>query len=90
MMRPDDVVAYAYRADLYCAACMVVQIGGTSANTDLMESALDHAAATLAIDRRDERSFDSDDFPKVVFRDQVQADDRCGGCGLMLQEVSAR
>lgn len=33
------------------------------------------------MDRYDERTFDSDDFPKVVFRDQLSDGDTCGTCG---------
>ena len=36
-------------------------------------------------DRADEYTFDSDDFPKVVFRDQIN-DDVCGSCWSQLAE----
>lgn len=56
-------------------------------------------AERFGIDRADERSFDSGDFPKVIFGNQVhdgchadngyepgQCADRCGGCGQHLGE----
>lgn len=89
-MRGTDIVAYAYRADLYCPNCMLTRIGGKSADGRLVEEALDNAAATLEVDRHDERTFDSDEFPKVVFRDQFQTDDRCAGCSVLLHEVPSR
>ncbi|MEX2290531.1 MAG: hypothetical protein WD794_09425 [Mycobacteriales bacterium] len=42
---------------------------------------LDECAGALAVDRDDETTFDSDEFPKVVHLDQVRADEPCGACG---------
>jgi hypothetical protein len=38
----------------------------------------------FGIDREDERTFDSDTFPKVVFADQIEGGEYCGGCGTEL------
>jgi hypothetical protein len=96
---PDDIVAYTYRAANYCPRCIVgrltVNPGDTGHRTtpwdtdpDTVETHLDTLARLGGIDRDDERSFDSGDFPKVVFRDS--ADDyaytegepeRCATCG---------
>lgn len=89
-MRTDDIVAYVARADLYCPTCTLRRFGGIDAHVESTESALDMAAATLGIDRQDERSFDSGLFPKVVFRDQIEPEDRCGECGQSLAEVWTR
>ncbi|WP_301851148.1 hypothetical protein [Rhodococcus pyridinivorans] len=36
-----------------------------------VEDALDQIAASNGIDRMDERTFDTNDFPKVIFVDQL-------------------
>jgi len=87
--RSDDIVAYAYAADIYCPACTVSELmarglaAPAAADMDT-EDVLDQIAGANAIDRDDERSFDSNEFPKVVFRDQIDSYDdhnRCGSCG---------
>lgn len=97
MNRTDDIVGYTYRADLYCPGCILeamVRHGDASPAvrdfTESVESTLDHLADCMALDRSDERTFDSGDFPKVVFRDSLvsEGDDaypeRCGSCGEVL------
>ncbi len=44
------------------------------------EAVLDQCARALAIDRDDETTFDSDEFPKVVHLDHLAADETCGAC----------
>lgn len=39
-----------------------------------------HLAGLLRIDIEDEYSWDSDDFPKVIFSDQVEDTEYCGTC----------
>jgi hypothetical protein len=51
------------------------------------EEALDFLAQRRGIDRYDEHTFDSGDFPKVIFRDQVTDDDVCGVCGEKLDDI---
>jgi hypothetical protein len=91
------VVGYTYRADLICPACVVdtyrarrradgAQLDSIDATTRPAESFLDDYAAWRGIDRYCESSFDSDDFPKVVFRDQVEDGDTCGECGEFLDD----
>lgn len=93
MSRPFDIVAYVYRADLYCPECLpdvmqrradLLDVYPAGFNT---EAWLDRCAEVLGIDREDESTFDSDDFPKVVFRDQLEDDERCGRCGRVLEEL---
>lgn len=84
-----DIVAYTYRADLYCPECIVDVAGGilgreSAFHLDSTESRLNALAKARGIDREDEATFDSDDFPKVVFRDQVEDENRCGECGCEL------
>ena len=55
------------------------------------EDALDQIAAANGFDRHDEKSFDTDEFPKVVFASQIDSftddgyevcdDERCYCCG---------
>jgi hypothetical protein len=89
--RPDDIAAYDYKADRYCAACAVQHMKNTLSAAEWEryrqsdwpvtdEADLDVMAEIRGIDREDESTFDSDDFPKVVFRDMLQEDDRCGSC----------
>jgi hypothetical protein len=82
-----DIAAYTYAADLYCQVCIIpvlcnAELIGDYANS--AESVLDLLAPRMGIDRYEESSYDSGDFPKVVFNDQVSADDRCGSCGELL------
>lgn len=84
------ITGYTYRADTYCPACIGREIGEFVRDTgaDLpddpnrwqVEAALDAIAEVLGVDREDEYSFDSGDFPKVV----LSLDDdgiTCGQCG---------
>jgi hypothetical protein len=90
--RPCDVVGYAYRADVYCPTCVLVALGGPtpeqSADGVDVEATLDRIAKARGIGRDDERDFSSDDFPKVVFRDEASEppEVECGGCGWLLIE----
>jgi len=79
------VTAYTYKADIYCVDCiieaMLMEREATPAARDMpVESALDQIAEANAIDRYDESTFDSYEFPKVVFSDQLHGE-HCGGCG---------
>lgn len=97
-MRGDDIVAYQYKAALYCARDIVKQLptapGEPFDGWQLAEGAsrmsteddLNEIADAFGINRQDESSFDSGDFPKVVFRDQLGDDDRCDTCGVELEE----
>jgi hypothetical protein len=41
---------------------------------------LDQCADAMAIDRHDETSYDSSEFPKVVLHIDLADDDHCGTC----------
>lgn len=89
------IAGYTYRADTYCPPCVIVQLptgpGGEFDGWALAHSAdypamdveqnLDEIAFAFGIDRMDEWSFDSGDFPKVIFSTDTTEDDICGGCG---------
>lgn len=75
------IAAYMYRAELFCPNCIVSQMHWSpTEDRSSAEDSLDDMAHVAGIDRQDEWSFDSDNFPKVVFSDEL-ADDYCGGCG---------
>lgn len=91
-----DIVGYTYQADNHCPSCTEGFFQSDAPNDPTLteESILDAAARVRGIDRGDEGSFDSGDFPKVIFANQVhdgcttdngyapgQCADRCGTCG---------
>ena len=92
-----DIVAYDYAADRYCLDCMVVTatermeaaFPGASARGDC-DGFPDQVIATWArlagIDFNDEHSYDSDEFPKVVFRDQLESEATCATCHCDLED----
>lgn len=65
-VRQSTVVGYAYKADIWCPACMEESSLLEGVKPASAEWMLDDAATRLGVDRHDECSFDSDDFPKVV------------------------
>jgi hypothetical protein len=102
-MHATTIVGYVYQADVWCDDCarelaihQAAALGDATAWGDCgtAEEILGAWASLAAIDRHDERSFDSGDFPKVVFADAVhdvctadngyepgQCGDQCGQCG---------
>lgn len=97
-MKSYDIVGYTFNADQYCPEHIVEQLDGQAPVVGSeAESKLDYIAGMLGIDRQDEHSYDSGDFPKVIFADSVhdgcsadngyepgQCGDRCGACGEFL------
>jgi len=80
------VVGYTYQAENLCATCLIETMlangeASPAARDMNTETALDQIAGANAIDRMDEYTFDSDDFPKVIFADSVEDDETCGVCG---------
>ena len=83
----DTIVAYTYRADTLCPTCTIDAMltdypeSLTPAARDMREEdVLDQLAEYLGIDREDERMFDSDAFPKVVFLGSINKPEECGHC----------
>ena len=89
-MRLDSVVAYTYRADTYCGDCVLIMLnqGDYGLPAWTTEEALDDIAERVGLDRYDERSYDSDDFPKVVFADSIgdAGPEYCGRCHARLDD----
>lgn len=109
-MKSYDIVGYTYKADNYCHGCIRTAMGMQyrTVPVTMLDEAFDvapvmpydieamlHVFAQLdGIDRYDERTYDSGDFPKVIFADMVhdscseengyetgQCGDQCGKCG---------
>lgn len=68
--------AFTFKADVYHPGCIVPAMTATNdyegwglaPGVDMdIEKNLDEIAAAFSINRGDEASFDSDEFPKVVF-----------------------
>lgn len=82
------ITGYTYKANNYCPQCIVetmIAAGEASPGARAMpvEAVLDQCAGANAIAREDERSFDSFDFPKVIFSDR-DGGIACGRCGKKL------
>lgn len=86
------IVGYTYRAEHFCPGCIMQALktgpgedfdGWTLAPGVAMstESNLDEIAFAFGINRRDEHTFDSDYFPKVIFSYQLDETEECGTCG---------
>ena len=83
-----DIVGYSFNTEDYCPPCIVdlfraagrTKVAPTSIG---VEAALDHAAELEGINRTVEGSFDTSEFPKVIFGSMVEDTDtvRCGRCG---------
>ncbi len=93
-VKTTEIVGYAYRAEIWCHDCMSTYLLTLPGNSDRMkvaatpptEDLLDELAAKYEVDRLDEYSFDSDDFPKVVFRYHLtdhanEGIEECHHCG---------
>ena len=85
-MSSTSIVGYTYQAENLCTGCtrtLAMRWGGfDDGAATSTEALLDRLAGVVGVDRYDERSYDSDDFPKVIFDSQVEdSDERCGSCG---------
>ena len=94
-MHSFDIVGYTYRAEQWTPEGVVRQLlaerRAAPAALDMkVEDVLDQIAGAEGIDREDERSFDSDEFPKVIFADQVEDPDELFADGVNGEYVSAR
>lgn len=90
-MKSHTIVGYTYKAETICPDCAVcathhvaAKIPGFEFDVTRTEALLNVAARLKGIDRTDEHTFDSDDFPKVVFASQVDGPEPCDQCGIDL------
>lgn len=84
--RADDISGYTYRADVYCPECIIGQlttnpgaVGTSGVERGMAEKHLDLLARIRGIDRHDEQSFDSGEFPKVIFAADIE-NEHCYSC----------
>lgn len=85
-MKAWTIVGYTFNADILCLDCAHGLARRSNPDPALVESMSPEVelydwARNVGIDRDDEASYDSDDFPKVVFADSASEDDVCGECG---------
>lgn len=73
------IVGYIFNADIFCPDCIFPQLTG-SIPMYPVETELDDYAKLRQINRQDERTFDSSDFPKVIFSTQLEHREFCGSC----------
>ena len=90
-MNATDIVGYTYRTETLCPACTVDAVAADSGLLPPLrgisaEEWLEFMAIVLDINRQDERCFDSEEFPKVIFASQVEGAELCGGCYMDLVE----
>lgn len=85
-----DIVGYTFRAENYGKCCIINALttferfnGWALAEGLVMsvEDNLSEIAQAFQIDRMDERTFDSDEFPKVIFASMLDSIEACGACG---------
>lgn len=79
-MTATDIVGYTYRAENYMPANLIEVLiangeASPAARDMNVEEVLNQIAGANAIDRMDEYSFDSSEFPKVIFDSQLTEDD---------------
>lgn len=80
MTKSFDIVGYDYQADTYCDHCICIALGSDIRKGTLStEAYLDLVAIARAVDRMNEHSFDSGEFPKVIFADNGEFE--CASCG---------
>lgn len=86
-MKADTIVGYTYDAETLCPTCCVDSVVLDASKPPFkglnVEEILDMVANTVyvAVDRKDERTFDSNHFPKVIFASQVETEEQCMHCG---------
>lgn len=99
-MQPFDIVGYTYKADIYCPTDVVSEVAkdyeivlygsegdieSDYTNQPYEDRALKTLAILVDIDYADPHSYDSDDFPKVIFADQIE-NERCCLCDERLKQ----
>jgi hypothetical protein len=76
-----DIVGYRYQADRYCPSCILRAMGKVQQQPQRfglsVEHCLDMISDDYGINREDESSYDSIEFPKVIPRAMLR---ECGVC----------
>jgi len=86
-MKAWTIVGYTFNAETVCPHCIrqwaARELEATGRNSEFkgVETILTELAPTMGWDYADEYSYDSDDFPKVIFASQVEGPETCDQCG---------
>lgn len=83
MPHAADVGAYMWQGAVWCIDCTGTAWCGLPLMfmpVDVVEAILSERAMGLGIDRADERSFDGDDFPKVISVSNIGETEHCDNC----------
>ena len=84
-----EIVGYTFQAETLCPDHIVAQLTANPGDVNHATATIGNAEEHLnllakihrpPIDRQDERSFDSGDFPKVIFSSDTEGE-TCGACG---------
>ena len=80
--KADAIVAYDFNGDVYCPEHMIEELikrgmASPAARDMKEEDVLDQIAEANGIDRYNEHTFDSDNFPKVVLSVSMEDDEDC-------------
>jgi pyruvate/2-oxoacid:ferredoxin oxidoreductase beta subunit len=83
--KSHDIAGYDYQTELYCPGCAAMALISALSREGTTETeAIGHIndlVAARGIDMSDLSSYDSVDFPKPVFADQIENNKVCAGCG---------
>jgi len=85
-MHATEIIGYTFASQIVCKQCLrkkaatVSEANGHNAEFTPLEDLLDRWAKIDGVDREDEDSFDSDDFPKVTFETGDAKHESCGTC----------
>ena len=95
--KSTDIAGYTFGTENFCPRCIILALpthpGGAFDGWALApgvrvttEDNLTEIAHAFNINRNDERTYDSAEFPKVIFDDSVQDDERCATCHELLSD----
>jgi hypothetical protein len=83
-MKSYTIVGYTFNTENYCVDCtreMFTPENLTIPADASTEGVLEAASLARGINRLDESSYDSSEFPKVIFASQIESDEEyCGNC----------
>lgn len=78
------VSGYTYNTENFCVDCILTAFSGVQERIGHVfdvDAVLDIVAGAMDINRQDERTFDSSEFPKVILDQDVLPGERCNNCG---------
>lgn len=82
--KSDYIAGYTYNTENFCNECILTAFSGVRENIGFafsVEGVLDIVAGAMNINRHDENTFDSSEFPKVIFDCQIEdGDEKCAKC----------